>query len=69
MKLNSEISNFTNAKNMKYSSLEKLMNFGLIFIFTLLIILSIIASILRGVYYHHNNLDEVDEKKITLLEN
>ena len=52
-----------NSKNpvAKYSSLEKLMNFGLIFIFTLLIILSIIASILRGVYYHHNNLDEVDK--------
>ena len=51
-----------NAKDpvTKYSSLERLMNFGLIFIFTLLFILCIIAAILRGVYYHHNNLDEVD---------
>ena len=45
----------------KYSTLEKLMNFGLIFIFILLTILCILASILRGVYYHHNNLDEVDK--------
>ena len=44
----------------KYSSLERLMNFGLIFIFSLLFILCILAAILRGVYYHHNNLDEVD---------
>ena len=56
-----------NSKNpvTKYSSLEKLMNKGLLFIFIFQAILCIIAAILRGVYYHHNELDEVDkiEKK------
>ena len=51
-----------NAKNpvTKYSSLESLMNKCLLFIFILQCILCIIAAILRGVYYNHNNLDKVD---------
>ena len=44
----------------KYSSLERLMNFGLVAIFIFQAILCILAAILRGYYYHHNNLDEVD---------
>ena len=53
-----------NAKDpvTKYSSLEKLMNFGLVAIFIFQAILCIIAAILRGYYYHHNNLDDVDPK-------
>ena len=51
-----------NAKDpvTKYSSLERLMNFGLVAIFILQAILCIIAACLRGSYYHHNNLDKVD---------
>ena len=51
-----------NAKDpvTKYSKLEKLMNFGLITIFIFQAILCIIAAILRGYYYHHNYLDDVD---------
>ena len=51
-----------NAKDpvTKYSSLERLMNFGLVAIFILQAILCIIAAGLRGFYYHHNNLDNVD---------
>ena len=51
-----------NAKDpvTKYSSLERLMNFGLVAIFILQAILCIIAACLRGYYYHHNNLDDVD---------
>ena len=51
-----------NAKDpvTKYSSLERLMNFGLIAIFFFQAILCIIAAILRGTYYNHNELDEVD---------
>ena len=44
----------------KYSSLERLMNFGLVAIFIFQAILCIIAAILRGYYYNHNNLDDVD---------
>ena len=53
-----------NAKDpvTKYSSLERLMNKGLIIIFILQAILCIIAAVLRGFYYHHNDLDEVDRK-------
>ena len=52
-----------NAKNpvTKYSSLEKLMNKGLLVIFIFQAILCIIAAILRGVYYNYNELDEVDK--------
>ena len=51
-----------NAKDpvTKYSSLERLMNFGLVVIFIFQAILCILAAILRGYYYHHNELDEVD---------
>ena len=51
-----------NAKDpvTKYSSLERLMNFGLVAIFIFQAILCILAAILRGYYYHHNNLDDVD---------
>ena len=51
-----------NAKDpvTKYSSLERLMNFGLVAIFIFQAILCILAAILRGYYYHHNELDEVD---------
>ena len=51
-----------NAKDpvTKYSSLERLMNFGLVAIFIFQAILCIIAAILRGYYYNHNNLDDVD---------
>ena len=53
-----------NAKDpvTKYSKLEKLMNKGLLIIFIFQAILCIIAAILRGVYYHHNQLDKVDRK-------
>ena len=53
-----------NAKDpvTKYSSLERLMNFGLIAIFIFQAILCIIAAVLRGYYYHHNHLDDVDPK-------
>ena len=53
-----------NAKDpvTKYSSLERLMNFGLVAIFILQAILCILAAILRGSYYHHNHLDNVDPK-------
>ena len=53
-----------NAKDpvTKYSSLERLMNFGLVAIFIFQAILCIIAAILRGIYYHHNHLDDVDPK-------
>ena len=52
-----------NAKDpvTKYSSLERLMNFGLVAIFIIQAILCILAAILRGTYYHHNNLDDFDE--------
>ena len=51
-----------NAKDpvTKYSSLERLMNFGLVSIFILQAILCILAAILRGTYYHHNDLDDYD---------
>ena len=51
-----------NAKDpvTKYSSLERLMNYGLVAIFIMQAILCIISAILRGTYYHHNNLDDVD---------
>ena len=51
-----------NAKDpvTKYSSLERLMNFGLVAIFIIQAILCILAAILRGTYYHHNNLDDYD---------
>ena len=57
-----------NAKDpvTKYSSLERLMNKGLIIIFCLQAILCIIAAILRGYYYHHNQLDEVDRNRRNL---
>ena len=52
-----------NSKNpvTKYSSLEKLMNKGLLFIFIFQAILCITAAILRGIFYHHNELDKVDK--------
>ena len=51
-----------NAKSpvSKYSSLERLMNYGLISIFIFQIILCIICAILRGVYYKKNNLEDFD---------
>ena len=51
-----------NAKDAvtKYSSLERLMNIGLIVIFIVQAILCIIAAILRGHYYKSNNLEDVD---------
>ena len=53
-----------NAKDpvTKYSSLERLMNFGLVIIFIIQAILCIIAAILRGTYYNSNNLDDYDRK-------
>ena len=53
-----------NAKDpvTKYSSLERLMNLGLVIIFIIQAILCIIAAILRGTYYNHNNLDDFDMK-------
>ena len=44
----------------KYSSVEKLMNKALVFIFILQAILCIISACLRGYYYNSNNLQEVD---------
>ena len=51
-----------NAKDpvTKYSSLERLMNIGLIAIFIIQAILCILAAIFRGFYYNHNNLDDFD---------
>ena len=51
-----------NAKDpvTKYSSLEKLMNYGLIAIFIFQAILCILSAIFRGVFYKHNHLDEYD---------
>ena len=51
-----------NAKDpvTKYSSLERLMNFGLVAIFIIQAILCIIAACLRGYYYKHNNLEDYD---------
>ena len=51
-----------NAKSpvTKYSSLERLMNYGLIAIFIFQSILCIISAILRGVYYKKNHLDNFD---------
>ena len=51
-----------NAKDpvTKYSSLERLMNLGLIAIFIFQAILCILAAIFRGYFYHHNYLDNVD---------
>ena len=51
-----------NAKDpvTKYSSLERLMNFGLIAIFILQAILCILAAIFRGHFYHENYLEYVD---------
>ena len=47
-----------NAKDpvTKYSSLEKLMNYGLIAIFIFQTILCLLSAIFRGVFYDHNNL-------------
>ena len=52
-----------NAKDpvTKYSSLERLMNFGLVAIFIMQAILCILAAILRGTYYYKNDLDDYDE--------
>jgi len=51
-----------NAKDpvTKYSSLERLMNYGLIAIFVFQAILCILSAFLRGVFYKHNQLDEYD---------
>ena len=51
-----------NAKDpvTKYSSLEKLMNYGLIAIFIFQAILCLLSAIFRGVFYDHNNLEDVD---------
>ena len=51
-----------NAKEQvtKYSSVEKLMNKSLIYIFILQVILCILAAILRGIYYTKNKLNKVD---------
>ena len=51
-----------NAKDpvTKYSSLERLMNYGLIAIFVFQAILCILSAIFRGVFYKHNQLDEYD---------
>ena len=52
-----------NAKDpvTKYSSLERLMNFGLVAIFIIQAILCIIAAVLRGYYYKHNDLEDFDK--------
>ena len=51
-----------NAKDpvTKYSSLERLMNTGLVAIFILQAILCIISACLRGYYYNKNHLNKVD---------
>ena len=45
----------------KYSSLEKLMNMSLIYIFLFQTVLCILSAILRGFYYTKNKLDAVDK--------
>ena len=54
-----------NAKDpvTKYSSVEKLMNQALIFIFIFQGILCVICAVLRGYYYKKNNLDKADSNK------
>ena len=54
-----------NAKDpvTKYSSVEKLMNQALIFIFIFQGILCFICAVLRGYYYKKNNLDKADKNK------
>ena len=54
-----------NAKDpvTKYSSVEKLMNQALIFIFIFQGILCVICAVLRGYYYKKNNLDKADKNK------
>ena len=49
----------------KYSSLEKLMNMSLIFIFIFQTILCIISAILRGYFYTKNKLNKADKIKIS----
>ena len=49
----------------KYSSLEKLMNMSLIFIFIFQTILCIISAFLRGYFYTKNKLNKVDKIKIS----
>ena len=46
----------------KYSSLERLINFCFTTIFIFQTILWVLAGILRGYYYHHNHLDDVNPK-------
>ena len=45
----------------KYSSVEKLMNMTLIFIFIFQSILCIVSAFLRGYYYKKNKLDQADK--------
>ena len=45
----------------KYSSVEKLMNNSLVFIFIFQAILCLLSAILRGYYYKKNNLDSADK--------
>ena len=54
-----------NAKDpvTKYSSVEKLMNQALVFIFIFQGVLCIIAAVLRGFYYKKNKLDKADKNK------
>ena len=54
-----------NAKDptTKLSSMEALMNKGLIFIFILQAVLCVLCAILRGAYYDKNDLDKFDKEK------
>ena len=47
----------------KLSSMEALMNKGLVFIFIFQAILCILGAILRGTYYYKNDLDKFDKEK------
>jgi len=52
-----------NAKEpiMKFSSVEKLMNRGLVLIFIVQAVLCVLCAILRGAYYYKNNLDKMNK--------
>jgi hypothetical protein len=56
-----------NAKEpiMKFSSVEKLMNKGLVLILIVQAVLCILCAILRGTYYYKNNLDKANHSPMS----
>ena len=56
-----------NAKEpiMKFSSVEKLMNKGLVLIFIVQAVLCVLCAILRGTYYYKNNLDKMNSSPMS----